>query len=37
MSDITLDERKGSVIVREGKGYKAARDPVECQSEESIT
>ncbi len=32
MSDMILDERKGSVIVREGKGTKTTRGPIECQS-----
>lgn len=36
MSDITLDERKGSVIVREGKGTKRREIPLNAKARKSL-
>jgi len=36
MSDITLDERKGSVVVREGKGTKRREVPLNAKARKSL-
>ena len=37
MSDITLDERKGSVIVREGKGTKRREIPLNAKARKALS
>lgn len=37
MSDITLDERKGSVVVREGKGAKRREIPLNAKARKALS